>query len=372
MHLHLLIPDLLLPVDTPSGQGWGPQASSSSPPTLDAMETLLAKGRRTPSPALQLERWLLDRFGVLVEEHGQDDRRDKQDNDRAPIGIRAACAAYSLAGDGGEPGAASWARADPVHLRVDRDELVLADASVFGIDEDEARALAATLNEHFGAALQIDARQPGRWYARLGSSPSIRTTPLGEARGEPISGHLPSGEDGMHWHALMNEVQMALHDHPVNEAREARGEMTVNSLWFWGHGVYAPLDKRPFNAVLANDPLARGLAGASGASALPLADNLQAWLANAPDEGQTLAVLDTLRAPARYGDAPGWAEAGAALHRDWIAPALAALHSGRIGMLSVHLPTALGGLSVETIRGDLRRFWRRRKPLATYVRKRED
>ncbi len=370
MHLHLLIPDLLLPADTPSGQGWGPQASS--PPALEALVTLLAKGRRTPSPALQLERWLLDRFGVLVEEHGQDDRHDKPNDDHAPIGIRAACAAYALAGDGGEPGAASWARADPVHLRVDRDELVLADASVFGIDEDEARALAATLNEHFGAALQIDARQPGRWYARLGSSPSIRTTPLGEARGEPISGHLPSGEDGMHWHALMTEVQMALHDHPVNEAREARGEMAVNSLWFWGHGVHAPLDKRPFNAVLANDPLARGLAGASGARALPLADNLQAWLANAPDEGQTLAVLDTLRAPARYGDAPGWAEAGAALHRDWIAPALAALRSGRIGMLSVHLPTALGGLSVETIRGDLRRFWRRRKPLATYVRKRED
>ncbi len=370
MHLHLLIPDLLLPVDTPTGQGWGPK--TSSPPTLDALEILLAKGRRTPSPALQLERWLLDRFGALADDDAQDDRHIKPDDDSVPAGIRAPAAAWSLAGDGGEPGNASWVRADPVHLRVDRDELMLADASVFGIDATEAQALAAALSEHFGAALQIEARQPGRWYARLDSTPSIRTTPLGEARGEPISGHLPSGEDGMHWHALMNEVQMALHDHPVNEAREARGELPVNSLWFWGHGVYASLETRPFNAVLANDPLARGLAGASGATALPLADSLRDWLANAPDEGHTLIVLDTLRAPARYGDAPGWAEAGAALHRDWIAPALEALRTGRIGMLTVHLPTALGGLAVEAIRSDLRRFWRRRKPLATYVPKRAD
>jgi hypothetical protein len=30
---------------------------------------------------------------------------------------------------------------------------------------------------------------------------------------------------------LQNEAQMVLHDHPVNLARAARGELTVNSLW---------------------------------------------------------------------------------------------------------------------------------------------
>jgi hypothetical protein len=359
MHLHLLIPDLLLPVDT-GNAAWG--EARSVLPQLDALETLLAKGRRTPSPALQMERWLLQRFGASSgdQAHGDDDAD-------VTTGDSTGAAAYSFAGDDGDPGAATWVRADPVHLRVEGDELVLADAGVFGIDNDEASALAAALNEHFGAALQIDARRPERWYARLATMPKMRTTPLGEARGEPISGHLPSGEDGMQWHALMNEVQMALHEHPVNEAREARGELPVNSLWFWGHGVYAPLEHRPFNAVLADDPLARGLASASGAAASALPDSLKSWLANAPDEGQTLVVLDALRSAARYGDSHGWATAGAELHRDWIAPALEALRSGRIGMLTVHLPTALGGLSVENIRGDLRRFWRRRKPLAAYV-----
>jgi hypothetical protein len=34
-------------------------------------------------------------------------------------------------------------------------------------------------------------------------------------------------------------------------------------------------------------------------------------------------------------------------------------------MLSIHLPDA--GLHFETIRGDLRRFWRRPKALASYA-----
>jgi hypothetical protein len=44
---------------------------------------------------------------------------------------------------------------------------------------------------------------------------------------------------------------------------------------------------------------------------------------------------------------------------------LAALKSRRIGMVTVHVPEA--GAAFETIRGDLRRFWRRPRPLAGYA-----
>ena len=49
----------------------------------------------------------------------------------------------------------------------------------------------------------------------------------------------------------------------------------------------------------------------------------------------------------------------------WFAPLLAALRAGRIGMLTVRVPDA--GASFETVRGDLRRFWRRPRPLANYA-----
>ena len=47
-------------------------------------------------------------------------------------------------------------------------------------------------------------------------------------------------------------------------------------------------------------------------------------------------------------------------------PLLAALRSGHIDVITVHVPDA--SVSFETIRGDLRRFWRRPRPLAAYAR----
>jgi len=44
-----------------------------------------------------------------------------------------------------------------------------------------------------------------------------------------------------------------------------------------------------------------------------------------------------------------------------------ALRAGRIGMVTVHVPDSPDGASFETIRGDLRRFWRRPKALGHYA-----
>jgi hypothetical protein len=357
MHVHLLIPDLLLP-----------PARDESLPRLPALELLLARGRRTALHPAHQEHWLLERFGATEEGAAEDGDAEGEGGEGNG---EAACA---LLADGGEPGGQYWVRADPVHLRVDRDALVLADSAVFALRDDEARALADTLNAHFGAALKVEPHGPARWYAPLAAPPRMHCTPLPQVRGQPIREHLPRGADGMHWHALMNEVQMALHQHPVNEAREARGELAVNSLWFWGNGRRPALAGRPFNAVLADDALARGLGIASGASATPLnaVAGAAPWLADAPAEGRVLVVLDALRALASYGDGAGWLAAVEAMERDWVAPLLQALRDHRIGMLTCHLIAAQGGgnqggLSVETVRSDLRRFWRRVRPLRDYI-----
>jgi hypothetical protein len=53
------------------------------------------------------------------------------------------------------------------------------------------------------------------------------------------------------------------------------------------------------------------------------------------------------------------------LESNWFAPLLAALKSRRIGMLTVRVPET--GASFETVRGDLNRFWRRPRRLASYA-----
>jgi hypothetical protein len=341
MHVHLLVPDLCHPeLLAPEVSGTRIQLASA--------EMLVARGRRSLAPtATGTESWLKARFGV-----------DSPDD--------SGFAAWSLLGDGLAPGDSAWLRADPVHLRVNRDALMLADATLFGISSEEAEGLIGHLNKHFAPALEFLPGHPRRWYTKADGAALPNCTPPAQARGRAVSAHLPAGVNAMRWHALMNEVQMALHDHPVNEARESRGELPVNSIWFWGGGVLQQPPSRPFDQVYSDDPLARGLALASGASAAPLPEDAAALLSTPSDSGRVLVVLDALSAPLAYGDGQAWSAQAARLERLWFAPLLAALRAERIGMITLHMGMADGGLSTETVRNDLRRFWRRSKPLTAY------
>ena len=287
------------------------------------------------------EAWLFERFGVARQ-------RDW------PV------APYTLLADGGAPAGHYWMRADPVHIEAGRDSLGLTDSTAFDVSRNESEALVETLNRHFGPAMLFYPMRPERWYVRLEKAPDMRTTPPAAARGVAIDENLPSGPDAMRFLALMNEAQMLLHEHPVNAGREARGDLPLNSIWFWGGGVIDAAKARPFSAVVGDDPLARGLALAAGIPARALPKDADSVLAALEDEGLALVVLDAPREAQLR-------ERRTALERDWFLPLLAALKSGRIGMLTLHLCGADSLLEVETVRSDLRYFWRRRKPLSAYA-----
>jgi len=329
MHFDLYIPDFFSAEGAPPADG------------LAAAETLIARGRRRRIASVSREAWLFGRFGV-------ERQRDW------PV------APYTLLADGGAPERHFWMRADPVHLRVGRDSLVLADGAAFQVSRAESEALVETLNRHFGEAMLFYPVRPARWYVRLDKAPDMQTTPAAAARGAAIDEMLPSGPDAVRFHALMNEAQMLLHEHPVNTEREARGEPALNSIWFWGGGVIDAERARPFSMVFGDDPLARGLALAAGIPVRALPKDAGSMLADLGEEGVALVVLDAPREASLR-------ERRAALERDWFLPLLAALKSGRIGMLTLQLRGADSLLEVETVRSDLRYFWRRRKPLSAYA-----
>jgi hypothetical protein len=336
MNVHLAVPDLLWP-DRET-------ATAADPGPLAALETLFARGRRKRGTAVDLESWLL---GVWQAE---------------------AAAPHSLAADGGAPGDAHWARADPCSLRLTRDAVVPLDATMFELSRTEADALVAHLNRHFAdRGLAFHAPQPERWYVRI-EAPWPHVAPsLGAARGKPVVVRPGADPDAVRSAALANEIQMALHEHPVNAAREDRGAPPVNAIWLWGGGRFARPAARPFRRVRTRDPLAAGLALGSGAAVFPPAADAERWLRASGDDGVELLVLDALRDPASYGAAEDWRQRLAALEHDWFAPLAEALARGRIGMITLHAVGAGGTLEAETTRQDLRHFWRRRRPLASYA-----
>lgn len=311
-----------------------------------ALELLLAHGRRAATAALGLEGWLRNAFGV--------------DAPTLPAG-----ALTALAG-GHDPESACWIRADPVHLRLARDRLIVVPDAAFGVSPEEADALVAALNRHFAGVLELHAVDERRWCARLGESLALDAPSALECAGRDaeLTARI-GGEAGKRWSRLLNEVQMLLHAQPVNQARDARGEPAINSLWLWGAG-HAPQGlQAPWQSVFASDPLLFGLAKASGAQPRRLPGTAGEWLAQAPPEGRHLVVLDALRGPMALGQAAEYRESIDSLEKHWFAPLLGALRGGRLGMLSVHVPEAAA--SFETIRGDLRRFWRRRRALGRYA-----
>jgi len=334
MHCELIVPALF---------------AAREVPRLPALELLLARGRAAQTAPGGLEAWLGDAFEL----------------EQGPFPAGALAALAERADAIGPDVDACWLRADPVHLRVGLDRLTLFPSAGLGISREEADALVATLNLHFAAEFSFVAARPDCWCLRAASEVALEALAPLDLAGQEVDANLPRGPDAARWHALMNEVQMALHDHPVNLDREQRGEPAVNSVWFWGAGRLPATARGPWHSITADEPVAAGLARLAGLRHRAVPEGAREWLGRAPDEGRHLVVLDSLRGAIALGDLESHAGRLAALEARWFAPLLEALRGGRIGMVTVRAPDS--GLSVETVRGDLRRFWRRVRPLSEYA-----
>ena len=183
-------------------------------------------------------------------------------------------AAITRQRDAGDAALHQWLRADPAHVRPDMTGARVLAIGELGLSHDEAQALLAPLRPLFGdMGLQISAPVPSRWYVALpvdARPPSF--SPPEDVLGDDLFSHLPDGPDGRRWRALLNEAQVILHNHPVNEARAKAGKPAVNSLCFWGAGRLPDHVRCAFTAVSTQDPellsLAQ-LAGMAGTAAGP-------------------------------------------------------------------------------------------------------
>ena len=314
--------------------------------------------RDLPLPGLA---WLLGRAGVRPLADTTPDGWLGQ-----TFGLeRPAVARLTGRGDGLETAGGHWLRADPVHLRAERTALVLADSGVMRITQQEADALIEALNGHFvDDGLTFHAPAPDRWYVECRAAPEAGFTALEAVIGDNIDPHLPTGPRGMEWTRWMNEIQMLFFAAPVNAAREAAGEPAINSVWFWGEGEGAAPRRPPFDAVLADDPLARVLAVAAG---LPLDDAPHGLDGIEPGPDTVLIVTDRLRGAAQYRDAWGWRERLVELEAEWFAPLAAALKAGWLAQLTLVAP-GRHGFAAELGGGARWRFWRRPRGLAALRR----
>ena len=249
-------------------------------------------------------------------------------------------------------------RDDPVHLRADQSCLRLFDSHSFSLTQQEADELVAAFNAFYtDRGWRLQAPRPQRWYLSMISDPEISTRAISQVVGQSVDAFLPQGEAAASWHAVLNEIQMLFHSHPVNMAREQRGEPAVNSVWFWGDGpLPSGLQSRAVR-IATDHPLAMGLAQQAGIERLDVPVDAEELLASV-GEGATLVVHDVLDGPTQYGDIENWVDTLQQLEQHWFMPLLGAVKSAAIESLEI-LPC--NGHSYRTSRKRQRAFWKRQQ-----------
>jgi hypothetical protein len=306
---------------------------------LPAAEWLVARGDRTSGPPASWRQWLLDDAGLgenLLE--------------RFPAGP-CAHAAWT-----GGPARGTWACAAPVHLLTAIDHLQLAAPVPLPLEAAESAALLASLETHLaGTGFRLHSF-PGRgWLCECPADLVCTAVEPAAAIGRNLRELLPGGRDAALVRALVNELQMLLHEHPVNEMRASRGAPAMNSLWLWGFGAAVEPRAQVQGALLTDDAWLAGLWRLHGGE-VGSPDELSAHLR------RSTTVLRVALAPAN-GD-ENLREQLAALDQSLLALARAALIDGTVQCLSVHT----GQTAFEVPRHARWRLWRRSCPLGEALR----
>ncbi len=254
-----------------------------------------------------------------------------------------------------------WVRADPVHLVPSGDGLVLR--AGLGLSQGESDRLVAEINQALGSdGWLLKAPSPERWYLKPPRAVSISTTPLASVVGHDIHPYLPQGNDSRVWHTRLNEIQILLHTALANAEREKRGAPTANSVWFWGGGALPAPGKCDWSRVVADDPLARGLARLSSVSVTNTVAAAKTLLPGKAKDN-ALIVLEGLREARWRGDSDGWAEQLARVEQEWVEPLKSAVERGELAELTI---ISDDGAEYHYRRTHRLRFWRLSRALTAY------
>ena len=164
---------------------------------------------------------------------------DPVDADTQAPAVQAPWAALWAHQDGlpaapGEP----WGLMTPSHWLMGRDHLTLLHPDALGLGEQESRTLFDAVRPLFESeGWQLSWGAPLRWYVRHASLAGLPSSSLDRVIGRNPDLWMPNHPQVRLLRRLQNEVQMLLYQHPVNDERESRGALSVNSFWLSGTGT---------------------------------------------------------------------------------------------------------------------------------------
>jgi hypothetical protein len=231
----------------------------------------------------------------------------------------------------------SW-MATPIHLAAGLTTLHFDARGILRLTPQEQQTLARDFPD---SAMQLVPLESGEFLLLQPQFGAVTTTEPARIVGGQVAEALPKGAGAAQLRRLGAEIEMWLHEHPVNRERASRNQLTISTLWIWGGGAGSPaaraIDTLP--RAFGSDSYLHGLWRFCGGAAQPLPEQLDSCTLV---EGAVVVV-----------------EAGrmslTELDHRFVAPTVEALQRGEIARVSILANDRCLAMSA----GAHRKFWRR-------------
>ena len=187
-----------------------------------------------------------------------------------------------------------WGMLSPCHWLMGRDHLTMLDPLALDLTEAQSRAFLDAIRSLFESeGWTLIWGSTHRWYASHESLSELPTASLDRVIGRNPDVWLTDHAQARLIRRLQSEVQMVLYQHALNDERQDKGLLTVNSFWLSGCGR---------------------LPDTTGSRPLQTNQNIQ--------------LITTLRQPLLSDDMPAWLEAWSKLDATVLQDALSQLDAG--------------------------------------------
>ncbi len=224
--------------------------------------------------------------------------------------------------------------ASPVHLQADSGRLLMYGQDGLGIEPDEVKQWLAELSAIFSANnIAVHSVSPETWVLCLTEPPKATFSELSDVLGEDIHDYMPNGDQAMFWRSLINEVQMQLHQSPLNSKRQAMGLKVINSLWFAGAGDAVTLNKTNWSSLCSDNAMVRVLADQAGIKQHSVAAGDSVVNYNSDCQ---LIVDTSLAESAAREDLDHWYQALQTFHDTIVVPIVDAFNDGAIKAIQLY------------------------------------
>jgi len=231
-----------------------------------------------------------------------------------------AAAALTWRGEGGVARDGTWMNISLVHFSAG-----LNDVQIFPADdvaEEQLQQLMSALQPLLSlSGFELHRTASGRWYLWCETVLDVEIPAVERGFSTRSYNVLPAGRDAAALRRLLTEIQMVLHQHPVNQQREAHGMPSLNAAWLSGAGALTSATTSTLQRIVSDEPYVMGLCEFVNANCFPVPGDVNELLQSRSDD---MVIIMQVQDAEQFDS-------------QWLRPLLSAVNRGQVELFHLYL-----------------------------------